>query len=275
MIGGDGSGDVCDCTLLVKEYLCYDNTIKKLFLSYHRYKDDIHTKIHSSTKPSKQTILTILHKIYGTDFKFKIKISNSSSTFLDVEQKYDYANNRFVTSPAIKPGNSCNYTKRKSNSPHSVLGSIICGLCKRFIIISDTYEIYTKRKEKLITDLLSCDWSEKSIRELDIKYWPSYQNRTKFINNYIKNFYEKRQKYVNTKQNEPINIFRQYNNEDENETEVIIFKNGTYNKRFHRLNYIRKELNSALEVLPINMPEINLILCNKSSPSLATYFFKT
>ncbi len=75
--------------------------------------------------------------------------------------------------------------------------------------------------------------------------------------------------------NASFNIFKQYDKDEEDDLEVIIFKNGTFNKRYHRLNYIRTELDSAIGVLPINLPEIKLIISNKSSPSLASYFFKT
>lgn len=83
MIGGDGSGDVCDCSLLMRELLNYDKLIHSNFLFFHRCKDDIDVLMISKTKPNADEIKSTLSKIYDKNLKCKIKIGKTNE-FLDV-----------------------------------------------------------------------------------------------------------------------------------------------------------------------------------------------
>ena len=110
--GGDGSGDICDCTLFLHELMRCDNLIKNIFILCNRYKDDIFALIQSEHKPNINYIESILYKIYGKQYKFEIKISQKEMIFLSVVCSLNKDKHCITTTTFIKLGNSYNYTRK-------------------------------------------------------------------------------------------------------------------------------------------------------------------
>lgn len=270
-IGGDSAGDVCDFALAIRELLNYEDhaDLRNTFVSYNRYRDDIWAFLHK-WDATRNNLSEIIELIYGDQFEFEVTITSDPHSFLDYWIWFDVRNNCIRTKPFFKPGQIVNYTRPNSNVPHSVLKSIL-GLQKRFIVISDTYEAFQERKQKLIQDLLSIGWSAAEIRKIPDKYWPSYKNRQLFIDQQWDKFTSKLHNSTAVEIESPVSLFTTFS-PDENE---IVFNAGEYNCQVDNLSFIKQALDHAAQELPSVLSDLKFIVCHRASPNLEGFFRRT
>ena len=193
--------------------------------------------------------------------------------FLDASVRLDPTNGHIRTAVHYKPGNARELTRADSNCPRHVLKSIICGMLKRYVIISDTKCTFLKEKKELSEILIRQGWPRAEIR--NVRGIPKYGQRAEFIRTYMENQRQKRAEWIRDHTDEDMhNATMAYlTKQTKYDDDIVVGVGPRYNAVFDDGQKIKTLVQKARErTLPGTLQTQELIIAFRGERKAAAYF---
>ena len=181
IIGSFDGGEVSDSTYYVDEVI--NKFILLWWLLWKRYRDDVFMSAYDAEhKIDAEYVKQQLTDVYGTHMEYTVELHRVDLPpipYLDCTCELDRHKCQLRTTVYQKPGNTREMTRRESNVPRHVLKGMVCGMMKRYAIISDTKKKYMKEVRAMEAVLRRQGWSARAIGAIHGK--PKYEDRERYI----------------------------------------------------------------------------------------------